>query len=160
MQQPYSSLERDARLVAAQKSLEKTRTGGDGPWIRQGSFVAVDHDQRAIGAIFLTLLPDGDAADWESFRWPEPPPADCIERRLGRPHLTWIFVRHWSAGHGTGTALLGAAVNAARAMGYRQLASTFLVGNESSMLWHWRNGFDLQPYPGSRRQRRLRIENL
>jgi hypothetical protein len=32
------------------------------------------------------------------------------------------------------------------------LASTFLLGNESSMLWHWRNGFQLLQYPGSRRR--------
>jgi hypothetical protein len=151
-QQPYSSLERDVRLQAARQSLQKTRTGSDGPWIRQASFVAIQADQHAIGAIFMTLLPDSDPANWDSFRWHDPPPVDCLERRLGRPHLTWIFVKEWSAGYGTGTALLSAAVVACRELGYMQLASTFLVGNESSMLWHWRNGFELQAYPGSRRQ--------
>jgi GNAT superfamily N-acetyltransferase len=151
-QQPFASLEREVRREAAQRALEKTCTGGDGPWIRQASFVAVEQERAAIGAIFVTLLPDADPADWNSFRWQEPPPADCIERRLGRPHLTWIFVSPWSAGYGTGTALLGAAVNILRDFGYQQLASTFMVGNESSMLWHWRNGFELQPYPGTRRR--------
>jgi hypothetical protein len=150
-QQPFSSLDRDIRLQAARQSLEKTCKGGDGPWIWQASFVAIEGDQHAIGAIFTTLLPYADPANWDSFRWQDPPPVDCLERRLGRPHLTWVFVSPWSAGYGTGTALLGAAVVACRELGYTHLASTFLVGNESSMLWHWRNGFELQAYPGSRR---------
>jgi hypothetical protein len=37
-------------------------------------------------------------------------------------------------------------------MGFTHLASTFLLGNDSSMLWHWRNGFQLAGYPGSRRR--------
>ena len=33
-----------------------------------------------------------------------------------------------------------------------RLASTFLLGNDSSTLWHWRNGFRLQPlYSAMRR---------
>ena len=32
-----------------------------------------------------------------------------------------------------------------------ELASTFLLGNESSTLWHWRAGFRCLPYPGSMR---------
>jgi hypothetical protein len=151
-QQPFSSLERDLRLEAASQALEKTRLGGDGPWMRQASFVALEQERTAIGAIFLTLLPDADPADWDSFRWNELPPPDCIERRLGRPHVTWIFVSPWSAGHGTGTALLTAAVSALRELEYKKLASTFMLGNDSSMLWHWRNGFELQAYPASRRR--------
>ena len=37
-------------------------------------------------------------------------------------------------------------------LGYNELVSSFILGNESSMLWHWRNGFDLLPYSGSRRK--------
>jgi hypothetical protein len=34
----------------------------------------------------------------------------------------------------------------------KPLASTFLLGNDSSTLWHWRNGFRLQPlYSAMRR---------
>ena len=40
-------------------------------------------------------------------------------------------------------ALLEMAVPALRRLGYTGLASTFLLGNESSMLWHWRAGFKL-----------------
>jgi GNAT superfamily N-acetyltransferase len=150
-QQPFAGLKPETRLEAARQALAKTRGGGDGPWLRQASFVAVENGETLVGGIFITLLPDADPADWDSYRW-EDPPADCIERRLGRPHLTWIFVSPWHAGHGTGTALLVAAVDVLRGMGYRQMATTFMLGNESSMLWHWRNGFVLQAYPGSRRR--------
>jgi GNAT superfamily N-acetyltransferase len=153
--QPYASLEDERRHEAARQALEKVRKGGDGPWIRTTSFVAVEESQRIVGAIFITLLPDEDPADWDSFHWPEPPPDDLVARGLGRPHLTWIFVRPWNVGNGVGTALLTASIEALGKLGYRQLASTFMMGNESSMLWHWRNGFKLQAYPASRRRQAL-----
>jgi L-amino acid N-acyltransferase YncA len=65
--------------------------------------------------------------------------------------LTWIFVGPWHAGHGVGTALLAHAIQGLLGLGYTELLSTFLLGNTSSMLWHWRNGFRLLPYPGSPR---------
>jgi GNAT superfamily N-acetyltransferase len=150
-QQPYASLEAERRLEAARLALAKVRSGVDGPWIRQASMVAVDK-AHPIGAIFITLLPDEDPAEWDSFHWRMPPPEDWRQSQLGRPHVTWVFVSPWQVGHGTGTALLAAAADVLRQMGYRQLASTFLLGNESSMLWHWRNGFELQAYPGSQRR--------
>ncbi len=76
-----------------------------------------------------------------------------MARRLGRPHLTWIFVHPFAAGQGAGTALLRAATRGLLALGYAELASTFLLGNESSTLWHWRNGFRLAGSPWSRRRR-------
>jgi L-amino acid N-acyltransferase YncA len=56
------------------------------------------------------------------------------------------------AGRGIGSALLAASVRVLKAEGYHHLWSTFVSGNDSSMLWHWRNGFRLLPYPGSRRR--------
>jgi hypothetical protein len=149
--QPYGSLDEATRLEAARQALERARTGGDGPWIEPASFVARQggHD---VGAILLTLLPETDPCDWDSYRWQEPPPADCIARGLGRPHLTWVFVSPWKAGQGVGTTLLVAAGKALLRLGYGQLLSTFMVGNDSSMLWHWRNGFRLLAYPGSPRR--------
>jgi GNAT superfamily N-acetyltransferase len=117
--------------------------------------VAVDAD--LIGAILITLLPAGDPTEYESYYWNEPPPPDLLEQRLGRPHLTWVFVSRGHAGEGVGSALLGAAVRVLREFGYSELVTTFLLGNDSSMLWHWRNGFQLLPYPGSKREvRKLR----
>src|SRR5437868_4898483 len=36
--QPYGSLDEATRRRAAHHALERTRTGGDGPWIEQASF--------------------------------------------------------------------------------------------------------------------------
>src|SRR5438046_2509923 len=77
------------------------------------------------------------------------PPADAVDQRRGQPHLTWVFVSPWVAGHGLGTCLLNRAAQALWKLGYTELLSTFLLGNDSSMLWHWRNGFELLAYPGS-----------
>jgi GNAT superfamily N-acetyltransferase len=151
--QPFAALDDATRAEAADKCLMRTRTGGDGPWIDRASFVAHDDEGTLLGSILLTLLPARDPCDWGSYQWLEPPPDDCIERRLGRPHLTWVFVAPGCAGHGVGTLLLAAAVRELLAMGYRELLSTFMIGNESSTLWHWRNGFRLLPYPGSPRRR-------
>jgi GNAT superfamily N-acetyltransferase len=151
--QPFGSLDDATRAEAARQCLERTRTGGDGPWVREASFVAVTGEDRLpIGAIFITLLPEGDPCAWDSYYWAEPPPPDCIQRRLGVPHLTWVFVTPLHAGRGAGTALLAAAVRRLLRLGYRRLLSTFLYGNESSMLWHWRNGFRLLAHPGSFRR--------
>ena len=153
-QQPFCGLQGERRVAAVRKSLLYTRDGGDGPWIEPASFVATEGDTgHEVGAILVTLLPDADPADWDSYHWKEPPPPDALARRLGRPHLTWIFVTPFLAGQGVGTLLLSAAVRELLALGYKQLASTFLIGNDSSMLWHWRNGFRLLSYPGSWRRR-------
>ncbi len=114
--------------------------------------LSLDAAGRILGAIMITLLPRLDPTHWDSYTWEDPPPADCIERRLGRPHLTWVFVDPERAGRGVGCALLRASASALIAMGYDDLASTFMLGNESSMLWHWRAGFRLLSYPGSRRR--------
>jgi GNAT superfamily N-acetyltransferase len=150
-QQPFGGLEDDQREEAARKALAHTRDGGDGPLIERASFVATDKG-RPVGAILVTLLPAEDPAGWGSYHWRQPPPPDAVARRLGRPHLTWIVVSLFDAGRGVGTALLNAAARELLALGYRELASTFLLGNDSSMLWHWRNGFRLLQYPGSRRR--------
>ena len=149
--QPFAGAEASARRIAAREALERTAHGGDGPWIERASLLAVDAD-RILGAIMVTLLPRLDPTHWDSYTWEEPPPANCIERRLGRPHLTWVFVDPQKAGRGVGCALLQASARALVAMGFDELASTFMIGNESSMLWHWRAGFRLLSYPGSRRR--------
>jgi GNAT superfamily N-acetyltransferase len=152
-QQPFSGLSDDERDLAAQKSLEYTRSGGDGPLIQPACFTARDATHGThIGAILVTLLPDGDPTEWGAFHWKAPPPPDCVERCAGRPHLTWIFVSPFHTGTGVGTTLLDAAGRALLQMGFNQLASTFLAGNDSSMLWHWRNAFRLLAYPGSKRK--------
>jgi GNAT superfamily N-acetyltransferase len=151
--QPFGSLDDATRKQAAHQCLERTATGKDGPLIEPACFVAfAETRNRPVGAIMVTLLPDSDPCDWDSYYWCEPPSPDCVARRLGRPHLTWIFVSPLRVGHGLGSALLAASVNGLLRLGYTQLLSTFLFGNEASMLWHWRAGFRLLPYPGSWRR--------
>ena len=152
--QPFGSLDDEDRRDAARQCLEQTRTGGDGPLIEPACFVAVQGEAgRVCGAIMPTLIPQVDLSDIDaSPRWQGPPPAGSIEKRLGLAHLTWIFVCPLRAGHGVGSILLAAAVKALLSMGFEELATTFLAGNDSSMLWHWRNGFRLLGHPGSWRE--------
>jgi GNAT superfamily N-acetyltransferase len=155
--QPFAGLDGPGRDAAVRACLDQTRAGGDGPLIGPACFVAAGDVPGAVcGAILVTLVPTADPAAGEPLRWGEPPPADAVERRLGQPHLTWVFVAPPLAGHGVGTALLAAAVRALLGLGYGELATTFLLGNESSTLWHWRNGFRLLPHMLSPRELRRR----
>lgn len=155
--QPFASLDESNALKAARNCLDQTKEGGDGPLIGPACLVAeMEGDDPLIGAILVTNMPDVDLTDFHELRWREPPPADWLERCLGRPHLTWVFVHNIYSGHGIGTALLAAASKALLGIGYQRLATTFLLGNESSMLWHWRNGFELLAYPASHRRLRER----
>jgi GNAT superfamily N-acetyltransferase len=155
--QPFASLSERRRLESARACLQYTRDGGDGPIIESACHVAFGKEhERCLGAILVTLIPMIDLDEFWSMRWHTPPPPDCIERRLGRPHLTWIFVGPLYAGHGIGSALLGHASRSLLDLGYTELISSFLLGNTSSMLWHWRNGFALLPYVASIRAMRAR----
>jgi hypothetical protein len=149
--QPFGSLDDATRERASRTALERTYGGGDGPLIEQASFVAWQ-DEVAVGCVLITLLPGGDPSDPSSYHWQETPPTDCIRRRVGRPHLTWIFVEPGQSGNGIGSALLGISANSLLQLGYTELLSTFMIGNDSSMLWHWRNGFRLLAHPQSPRR--------
>ena len=161
--EPFASLSDDDRAESAHCLLDYVRQGGEGPLVTQACFVA-ESERRELGdlagAILITLYPDRPLTEWHSHRWPEPPPADAIAQKLGRPHLTWIFVPWLYAGHGIGSTLLAHATNALLDLGYRELATTFYTGNHRSALWHWRNGFQLAEYPGSTRKtwREIRAE--
>jgi hypothetical protein len=150
--QPFAGLSDEDGLRAAQSCLDQTRSGGDGPLIAEACHVATElPEQEVIGAVLTTLVPETELSDWRSWEWRSPPPADAVARRLGRPHLTWIFASPWHTGRGLGMVLLDAAAQGLLRLGYTQLVSTFLLGNESSTLWHWRAGFRLLPRLGSRR---------
>jgi len=148
--QPFGSLDEETRERASRAALERTYAGGDGPLIEQASFIAWQAEV-AIGCVLITLLPGGHPSELSSYHWQETPPEDCIERRVGQPHLTWIFVEPGQAGNGIGSTLLGISANSLLELGYSELLSTFMIGNDSSMLWHWRNGFRLLAHPQSTR---------
>jgi hypothetical protein len=157
--QPFGSLDGETRQRAAEACLLKTCSHGDGPRLRCASFVATS-DGQPVGGILITLMPDGDPCDWDTFHWTVPPPADFRRRRGGQPHVTWIFVSPWHKGGGVGTTLLTESVNVLRRLGYQHLLSTFFTANESSMLWHWRSGFKLLAYPGSKRRMRDWLQQI
>ncbi len=154
--QPYASLSDIEADRSIEKSLRDAFGGVHGPLIAPASVVAVD-ESRILGAILITLLPGGDPAEHESYAWQESAPLDLWKRRAGQPHLTWIFVRRLEQGIGVGTRLLQHAVRALKREGYRSLWSTFLIGNESSLRWHWRNGFDLAENAFSKRRIRREL---
>jgi ribosomal protein S18 acetylase RimI-like enzyme len=151
--QPFASLSDRRKLESARECLKFTRDGGDGPIILPACHIALSPKHLdPIGAILVTLIPPVDLDDFWSLRWKTPPPPDCVEQRLGHAHLTWIFVGPWHAGYGIGTALLARASQCLLALGYTEMVSSFILGNDSSLLWHWRNGFELLAYSGSRRK--------
>jgi GNAT superfamily N-acetyltransferase len=147
---PFAGLDPRRRAEAAAVCLERTRTGGDGPCLEQASFVALAPAGGPLGALLTTLVPLEYLADWGVEVRFRSPPAGTLER-LGRPHLTWVFVRPAAAGRGVGMALLGRAAATLVGLGFDELYTTFLAGNDSSMLWHWRAGFRLLSHPSSPR---------
>jgi len=149
---PFAALPESQRLATAQAALATTRSGGDGPLVSPACFVA-SQGTTVLGAILITLLPPGDPEEFSTYAWGGQLPEDALDRAEGWPHLTWILVDGWQIGQGIGTALLAAAVAALRQLGYNDLLSTFLLGNEISTMWHWRCGFRLLSYPGSVRRR-------
>lgn len=150
--EPFGTLDEADLLTAARRALTKARSGGDGPWLAEASFIASRPENGDVGALLITLLPDWTSVEEQFYYWDEPPPDDLVRRGGGRPHLTWVFVKPTAAGRGVGTRLLVEAVAVLRRLGYRELLSTFLLGNDSSMLWHWRNGFRLLSWTGSWRR--------
>lgn len=148
--QPFIALNEPTRLKAARSCLRQTRRGDEGPLVAPACWVAESlTDSRIVGAALVTALrPKVDLTAIASPIWLDPPP-DWLEQGIGTPHLTWIFVGPTVARHGVGSALLAAVVNELYKLGFRELATTFLLGNDSSLLWHWRNGFELLAYPGS-----------
>ncbi len=130
---PFASLTDDDRLKAAEDCLGHTRAGSEGPFVDHACMVAA-RDDTLVGAILITL-----------------PGRHAIEDIARLPHVAWVFVSPWDTRQGIGTALLDAAVQALMQDGYARLASGFLIGNESSMLWHWQVGFRLVEDPWSMR---------
>jgi GNAT superfamily N-acetyltransferase len=151
--QPFASLDADTMAQASRECLARTRTGQDGVRLPEASWLAASaQESEIVGAILITLVPGGDPCDPDSYYWRDSGLAELPAGEKAQPHLTWIFVAPENAGWGIGSALLAASVRVLRERGFTQLWSTFVSGNDSSMLWHWRNGFQLLPHPNSRRR--------
>ncbi len=150
---PFSLLDADRRGLAAVDCLATTRAGGSGPLVPAASWVVRSgpgvSPTSLLGAILVTLMPAGDLENFADPTWCEQPPDDAVSIHWGRPHVTWVFVAPKQARRGIGTALLRVCTESLRALGYDELASTVLLGNESSLLWHWRAGFRLLHRPSA-----------
>lgn len=146
--QPFESLDREAADAALAATFNKTLSGEDGPLVEAACFRAVDPREGRrgdVGGVLVTLVPPDVLTVPFAGLWKTPPPADAVAKRLGVPHLTWVFVHPWEARHGIGAVLLAAVVDALRGLGFTDLASTFALDNGPSALWHWRHGFRLLP---------------
>lgn len=141
---PYAGLDDATLAEAAHVSLGRTWSGMDGPLV-QPACCAAREQERIQGALFVTLLPPGSNLDPASWYWQEPAPARWEDAIGGRPHLTWVFVDPACGRSGLATAMLRHAAAALRERGFSFLLSTFLLGNDASLLWHWKNGFELLP---------------
>jgi GNAT superfamily N-acetyltransferase len=149
---PFALLDEASRLQAAHDCLDYTRNGGDGPLVGSACRVAVDRRDRGIvGGALVTLPFPHQMLDFDERRRQVGPPPPASTVATGWPHLTWIFVTPFLSGEGVGSALLEGVCRSLWELGYRELASSFQHGNSSSMRWHWRNGFQLLPYFGSKR---------
>lgn len=162
MSAPLRHLDRKDQLRAAEDLLEATRSGADGPFVAEASFVLTEQSadgspsganvnppERIVGGILVTLFPSGDFGNFDPDHWNDPVPDEPFRQRWGEPHLTWIFVSPSRCRRGAGTLLLSESVRQLHAAGYRSLTSTLLPGNVASLLWHWRTGFTLHSHPAS-----------
>jgi hypothetical protein len=145
--EPLVHLKSEARLAAAASLLEKTSHAGFGPLVEAASF-GFFPDGKLAAAVLITLIPAESLSDFTSPGWLAPAPADAVQEGWGQPHLTWIFVSTARKRRGIANRLLIEAAQALGSLGYSSLASTFLLGDHASMLWHWRVGFELLSHPG------------
>ena len=132
------------RYEAARSLTERTLSGQDGPLVSDASLVLRSGKTGALtGAILVTLVPAADLSNFALEEWLSRPPEDALAQGWGQPHLTWIFVHPQYARQGVGQRLLSATLRVLEGHGYANLVSTFLLGNDPSLLWHWKVGFRL-----------------
>ncbi len=158
--QPFESLDAEHSRLCARDCLNRVVAGREGPVVEDACFQAFSPKDtgETVGAALVTLAHEDMLTKPFTGEWKDAP-ADAVARRLGCPHLTWVFVNQWAQRRGIGTALLVRVLRVLHEMGYQHLASTFSQDNVPSAMWHWRNGFRLLPnwseFMRSERQRGL-----
>lgn len=141
---PFVHLDASERSEAARSLIERTLSGQDGPLVSDASMVLRSEKTGALtGAILVTLIQAADLSNFTQEAWLSRPPEDALTQGWGQPHLTWIFVHPQYARQGVGQRLLSASLGVLINYGYANLVSTFLLGNNPSLLWHWKVGFRL-----------------
>lgn len=120
----YCDMEMQAIVKSGQRVLEGFFDGERGrplPASRLALESAVDDGDKIVGAALL------------------------VEKSNGSAFLDLLFVIPEWRRRGVATALLGDALNALHDEGYPELSSRFLLGNETSRVWHHHFGFVDQP---------------
>lgn len=174
----FETLDAPTRLQAAQEFLTQALTDQSGLYLPAASWCCFTEDLSAedpqtsalqvpsaspgdesevsassqpelIGGVVVTLFPSADFIGFRSEDWLQTVPEDAFSRGWGQPHLTWIFVKPRHRRRYVAQHLLRTAAASLKAVGYETLMSTMLLGNEASLLWHWRMGFELLPHPAS-----------
>jgi hypothetical protein len=164
--QPFAARDNEAARKASDDCFNKTLNGDDGPLIEAACFQAFSErmkgeKEQAVGGMLITLVPKEILTVPYAGMWATLPPKDAVEHKLGIPHLTWVFVNTWEGRRGIASALLAKSVEVLREMGFTELASTFLLDNGPSMLWHWKHDFKLLPgWSAMMREGRNRLVSL
>lgn len=134
---PFVNCPRDVRLAAAETLLDRTRRGADGPLAEDVCTVAMSRTAgKLAGAMLVTRVPS------KVFGC-DPGEGTFV------PHVTWIFVDPGESRRGLGRALLAKSMWQLAEAKQGRLFSTVLLGQQASMLWHWKVGFELLGDPGS-----------
>lgn len=157
---PFGSLNDEERMEAAADCVSKTQKGTYGPLVREACFVAAgDEPGHLTGAIIVTLRPVVRERERRGGTGAEPLGLahEQSQAQPERPYVTWIFVAPYEVRYGIGSALLDCTANALLHAGHRELWSSFSLGNPSSILWHWRNGFHVIESAFSRRAMMRRL---
>ncbi len=141
---PYRHLEARERRRAAESQIGKAFHGSSWPVNDDASQILINNEnQQAVAAAIITQVPDGNWSDFSDPAWQCRPAKDAAGQKWGVPHLTWIMVDARFQRRGLAALLLRHASETVRQQGHTHLFSTFHIGNHASMLWHWKQGFQL-----------------
>lgn len=151
---PFFALGQDEQKLAAFESFGGSIAGFSGCPVNVASFVIRQRESSLpVAALLVTLVPPGDWTDFSDSGWETPSPKDPIRSRWGHAHLTWVFVSPRWRRRGLGEFLLRKSLSQLDDLRYEKLFSTFMLGDHASMLWHWKQKFQLLPSISSARFR-------
>ena len=131
---PLDTMAATTRRHAADAAMRHTAGGGDGELCRPACIAATDSATDAIvaAAIVTTIRLRAD-------EWPDPQlPASLF-------NLTWLFVAPQWQRRQVGSAMLDRIAKVLADSGAEWLVSHILEDNVPSVMFHWRNGFELVP---------------
>jgi len=141
---PFASLSADDRVRATDEHFLNVLRGRSWPvdW-RASRGIRQPGSLDPVGASLVTRVPSADWSDFTDPAWQTQPPENAAESGWGLPHLTWLFIPPQAQRQGFATILLNHARTFLHTQGDQELYSTILVGDHSSLLWHWKQGFQL-----------------